>query len=316
MNLFFLAWLGGVIGAPGPIAMGSLRRPARRTPLVVVVRRPGLRPYQQVAEEFREHVRAIVQVRSTANRSGALLRFLEARQPDLVLAVGQRAYDLLRGVPKLPLIHAYVYHRQRIEHSGVHVRVAPSRVISAFRLAKPTLKHLTVLASKRSRWLIDAARLAARRARVGLDVLYARSPARAVSRLSRLPPTAEGLWLFPDLAVLSPQVLQVAIGLQFRRRMPLLATTRQHVAGGALFALDYGPTVVGRQAAALAEGLLQRRPMRRRAKRSGRRHRATLRIGEGPYGAKAPRLTVNAQTAKRIGVSLARLRAGATEVLH
>jgi hypothetical protein len=279
---------------------------------VVVVRRPGLRPYQQLAEEFREHVRAIVQLKSTDNRRGRLLSWLQARQPDLVLAVGQRAYDLLRGVPKLKLIHAYVYHRQRLAHRGVHVRVPPRRALQAFRLVRPGLKRLVVLASRKSRWLLGAARLEAKRLGIKLDILYARSPARAVSKLSRLPREAQGLWLFTDLAVLSPQVLQVAIGLQFRRRLPLLAATRQHVNGGALFALDYSPTTVGQQAAVLAEQLLQRRKRRRRKRPRG----ARVVVGTGPYGAKAPRLTINAQTARRIGVSLKKLRPAATEVLH
>ena len=320
-----MLWIGHVALAPAPAmaptqppTVGKARRRrtstlrrTRPTPQVVVVRRPGLRPYQQLAEEFRGHVRAVVELRG-ARRKGkaALLSWLRGRQPDLVLAVGQLAYEQLRELRGVPLLYTYVYHRQRLDHHGIHVRIPPHRGLSALLLARPKAKRIALLCSPTTRWLATAAQAQAKRRGIRLDVIVAASPARAISRLHYLPKGIQGLWLPADLEVLSPQVLQVAIGIQFRRRIPLLAASRQHVSAGALVALDYSPTQLGQRSARLANQLLQPRRKRRR------RRRGSLRISRGPFGKTTPRLTLNVQTARRIGVDAKALRALASEVVH
>jgi len=303
------------LGVGGPAKSAALRIPPRRTPLVVVVRRLGLKPYEQVAEELRSRVRAVV--RMAPARKGArkgLLDWLRKIRPDLTLAIGQRAYDMLRDARLSPMIYTYVFHRQRISHRGVPVRVPPKRAIDALLAARPGLRRAAVLCSPSTLWLVEAARTLAKRRKLLLIPLVARSPAAALSALRTLDHRIKALWMIADLNVLSRQVLQYAIGLQFRRRMPLLAASRSHIAAGALCSVDYDPIVLGQRAARLATSILaKRRPRRRRRRKDGR---ATLRIGASPYGGDATRLTANGGTALRIGADLARLRAAGAEVVH
>lgn len=311
----------------------ALRRPPQRTPLVVVVRRPGLRPYQLLAEEFGDHVRALVRVVAARKAGGpSLRRWLQHSKPDLVLAIGQLAYDLLRrptprgpALPlsrRPPLLYAFVYHRQATTDQGIPARIAPSHLLQALRAARPRLRRVAALCSPDTKWLVDAAASHGSALSLVVEPLVARSPAGAIAQLRRLDRGVEALWLLTDLKLLSPQVLQYAIALQFRRRIPLLTASRHHAARGALLALDYDPALLGRQAAELVNHLLghsaRRKPLRNVAP-TGRRRAITnarLQVLAGPYGSATPRLTVNAATAQRIGVGLSELRRAGAEMLH
>lgn len=312
-------------------ASPALRRPPQRTPLVVVVRRPGLRPYQLLAEEFGDHVRALVRVVAARKAGGpSLRRWLLRSKPDLVLAVGQLAYDLIRhptsrgpAAPadwRPPLLYAFVYHRQAAADRGIPARIAPSHVLQALRAARPRLRRVAALCSPDTKWLVDAAASHGSALSLVVEPLVARSPAGAIAQLRRLHRGVEALWLLTDLKLLSPQVLQYAIALQFRRRIPLLTASRHHVARGALLALDYDPALLGREAAVLANRLLghsaRHKPPRKAPASPRRAINARLRVLAGPYGSATPRLTVNAATAKRIGVGLSELRHAGAEMLH
>ncbi|MCC6747695.1 MAG: hypothetical protein IT371_08565 [Deltaproteobacteria bacterium] len=311
--LLLAALVAAAPAAAVPEAPARLKPPARPIPLVVVLREPGITTFEQVAEEFQERVRAAVHVVAVRrDQQSSLVSWLEQVRPNLVFTIGQLGYDLVRKAKLPPVVHALAFDRQEPDDHGIHAHVAPQAVFEAFRAARPQLRMLAVLVGPTGQPLLPAAHAMASRMGLQLVELRASSPADAVRILRRMAPAVGGLWLPADLTLLTPQVVQYAVGLQFRRRIPLMGATLRHVQQGALFALDYAPDQIGRQAAAMVNRLLSSpaRPDRRVGSGDG------FGMLTGPYGVGSPRLGLNLGTAERIRVNLDLLRARASEVMQ
>jgi hypothetical protein len=279
--------------AAGEPSSPGIRPPTRQAHRVVVVRKPGCETYEKVIEEFRGRVRGIVRVVSASPAQRAqLLSWLSRYNPHLILAVGQTAYDMLRDAGVGPLLHVLVFHRLTPRHTGVPGRVPPDRVLDSFSLAKPGIRTIAVLHGSATRTEMERAYVAAIARGIELVRLRASSPPHAITLLRRIKANVQGIWLMTDLAVLTPQVVQYALGIQFRKRLPLMGATRKHVRQGALFSMDYSPHDTGRQCAALANGMLTAPKARSRAATTVMR----------------ARLSVNRSTAQSIGVPLARFK--------
>lgn len=309
-------------GAAERSAEARLLPPARPVPLIVVLRRPGLRTYERVAEEFRGRVPAEVRVLAVRpRRSGRaersreeLRRWLRATRPNLVFAIGQAAYDFAStAAPELPLLHALVFRHADSRSHGIASAPPAQAVLVAFSRARPGLRAVGVLCGPSSQKLLAPARAAADALGISLVPLRAGDPADAIQKLHRAQRALDGVWLLPDLDVLSAQVFQFAVALQYRRRIPLMGATATHVAQGALFAVDTPPATIGLRAAEVAKAWLA-------AGAPGRPHGAPpLR---GPAGEHEPqlassalRLSLNRITAQRIGVGLRAFDALGPEVL-
>jgi hypothetical protein len=281
---------------------GGVLPPARQAQRVALLRRPGCREYEKVAEEFRSRAQAAVRLLSVVPGTKKTLHpWLVRFRPRLIVVVGQTAYDELQGVKGLraPIVHLLVF-RDVVEQGdpiNISSRIPPARVLESLRLARPGIRRVSILHGPSSRAAREAAEAAALELDFELDVMEARSPAQAVRMLRRLSRKAEGLWLPVDLDILTPQVLQYALGLQFRRRVVVAGATRRHAEQGALLALDYEPHSLGRRAASIANRYL-----------AGHRD---LQAAPGNI-----RLSVNRGTAQTLGISTGAFRAAGAEFVQ
>ena len=280
---------------------GGVLPPALQRHQIVVVRRPGCRDYEKVVEEFKGRVRASVRLLPVGHEPKRLVQLLQRIGPHLVFAVGQSAYDRLRDAAPLPLLHALVFHdiAGQAHETAIPGRVSPARVLSALRLAVPRLRHVAVLHGPRSRQALQQVLAAANQEGFTLYLLTAATPAKAIVLLRRMDRRARALWLLTDLDILTPQVLQYTLGIQFRRHVIVMGATRRHAEHGALMAMDYEPDSIGRCAADLANQTLAGVP------------RAKL-----DTSAVAVRLCVNKSTARTLGVQVARLKAAGAELVQ
>ena len=275
---------------------GGVQPPTRRAHKVALLHRTGCREYERVAEAFTAESRASVRVFFVAPDDDQMVRSRITRlRPHLIAAVGQTAFEEALSLDlRVPVLHMLVFHgvgaKDRPDHIGISGRVPAAHVLSTFRLARADLKRIAVLHghSSRDAWL-EAARTAPELG-FELDPLQARSPAHALALLQRLKPDAEGLWLMTDLKILTPQVLKLALAIQFRRRVLLMGAARRHVEQGALFAVDYCPHGLGRHAARVANQVLAGSPV------------------PPPAAAETVRLSVNQGTARTLRVPTAALR--------
>lgn len=275
--------------------------PERKGPLVVVIRRPGLRTYEKIVEEFKSGVRAAVQVVALrSDNESELLEWLEHTKPELLFVIGQLAYRALeKRMGQQPVIHALVSRPPLKGQYGLS-KAPPARdVFNAFRTARPKIRKIAILHGVPASEDLDETLRVAKKLQIEIQPLAARSPAEAIQLLRRHAKNFEGLWLLPDVSILTPQVFLYAIGLQFRRRVILMGATRPHVNKGALFAIDHNPHLLGRRAATVANRLLAAQRVT---------HPETL-------GGVSYRLTVNRFTAARIKVAMAPLRKIATDVV-
>lgn len=280
---------------------GGILPPTLQRHRVAVVRRPGCRDYEKAVEEFRGRVRASVRLLPARPEGKAeLTRMLERLRPHLVLAVGQTAHDRLHALP-CPLVETLVFHADgdRPRVYPIPGRVPASRVLATLRLIRPDLRHLAVLHGPRSAGAFGRVVQPAETLGFTLHPISAPTPGRAIALLRRMNRRAKALWLLTDLDILTPQVLQYALGVQFRRRVLLVGATRRHAEQGALMAVDQEPHSIGRHAADLANRIL---------------------AGAAPAGTEDPapavRLCVNASTAKTINVPLGRLKAAGAELVQ
>ncbi len=272
-------------------------------PRVVALRQPGLRTYEEVAEEFRGRVPAAVRLLATRPlERDALRAWLENYRPALVLAIGQSAHDLARAAaPDSPVISVLAFHRLGVPpgapHHVVSCQVPAEEVLRALKAARPALRAVALLHGPSAAPSLQAAAVAARA--FGLEVVpaRARTPGEAISRLREVVSRVGALWLQPDLDLLSLQVFQYALVLQFRRGVALVGASRRHAAQGALLALDHSPAAIGRQAALVANQILAATP-------------------PAPSPPLPVELSINLGTAARIGANVAGLRARATHVFH
>ena len=220
---------------------------------VVVVRPEGLRIYAEIADEFNDQGRVRAQVIAPTEANAAAIRRL--RDTDVVLAVGQRSVDALRGVPAR-VVSALAFSRPA---SVIPVDPVPSYelTLKALQQALPQVTRVGLVFGRSTeshvrRFIEPSAK------RLGLELITERvsDGPDAVRTLRRMASYVGALLLVPDLEVMTPQVFQYALTLQIQRALPVLGVTRYQVKSGALLAYDADPRALGRQAAEVVHQLL------------------------------------------------------------
>jgi hypothetical protein len=276
-------------------ARGEARAPVAEAGGIIVVKRAGVTAYEEVAEEFADHCRVRARVLTLDDHNGPLVR-AQLRRGDVVVAVGQRALDAVRGAPA-HVISALAFAVPR----GVipaDEQPPPEAALRALKAAKPAVRRVGVVYGPGTAKLVE--RVAAQARALDLELVRVHAPdgPGAIRNLRERAAEVDALWLAPDLDVLTPQLFQFALSLEIRRNLPLVAVTRQQVQSGALLAIDADPHAVGRQAADLAYQLLAGTTP------------ASLLDTERPMS--VAELTVNRDAARRLGIdedALARLGA-------
>lgn len=261
---------------------------------IVVVKRAGISAHAEVAEEFADRCRVRARVVNLVDgRVGELRRGLVAH--DVVLAVGQRALDAVRGT-RARVVSALVPAGAEGVISADAVP-PPELALRALKAARPSLRRVGVVHGPRTDRLV-AEMIGPARA-LGLQLVVARAAdgphaVRELHRVVEEPPSVDALWLAPDLDVLTSQLFQYALTLEIERALPVAAPTRQLVRSGALLSVDADPRAVGRKAAELANRLL-----------AGEEAAAI----HASSHTSSVELIVNADVARRLGVTPGRLAA-------
>jgi putative ABC transport system substrate-binding protein len=256
---------------------------------VVVLKRPGVMAYEEVAEEFAERCRVRAHVVSLGEEGMRTPRF---SADDLVVTVGQDALDAVAGT------RARVIPTLAFEAPdglvGPPAAPHPELILKVMSMARGSHIHAVGLVfGPRAASTAAQARRAAER--LGLTMVTARvtSGPEAVRALHVIADKVDALWLPGDTDVITPQVFQYALRLQLERGLPVAAATRQQVHSGALVAADFSPQAAGRIAADLANRYLDGATVPAEA--------SDIDFYSGA------RVTVNSQVARRLGVDVTTL---------
>ncbi|MBK8481742.1 MAG: hypothetical protein IPL40_11275 [Proteobacteria bacterium] len=276
---------------------------SRAEPFVTLIRREGFAEYEQFIAAFRSRLRAetrVLAVRPETSR--ALVAYLKATRPVLVVAVGATAYRSVGRSGVGPLLAVYVSDGALPAGESVAAPIGPRAVLATLAALRPEARRIGLVCGERPRPAAFERALAREVRRRQLQILRmsSRSGGEAVRLLRREAAHLDAIWLLPGSDSLTGPLVRYAVALQLHRRIPLVGVTRQQVRAGALFALAHSPEQLADAAAEEARALLAAHPPSREA-------RARLgSAGASSRGSSAgePRLAINALTAAHLGIDL------------
>jgi ABC-type uncharacterized transport system substrate-binding protein len=305
---------------------------------VVVVKSGRVRAFQDVADAFQDNCRVKVQqlhmVDGTSSPGPARERLQIAVQSARVLvAVGQPAIEVVAGM-RAHIVYALVPDPPP-GAIGTNSIAAPNAVFRAMLTLQPATRRIGVVYSPRAIQRVLLARTAARAMGIELVERMVQSGPEAIRAMNTMvggntePPDAEpvlqvgspmapmqvmrgapgipvtaaapqgpvaidAMWIGADAQLIDTQVTHFLMEMQVRWRVPVLTCTRQQVISGALLAVDWSPEAVGRNLAWQVNHLLD----------DPEHLEAVMR----DHPSAPPDTVVNAQTARRLGISLDQVR--------
>jgi ABC-type uncharacterized transport system substrate-binding protein len=319
---FALPKLMGVPDAAPDTGGGGNRTP----PSVVVLKSGRVRAFQDVADAFQDNCRVHVQQLYMADGNSppgpARERLQVAVQSARVLvAVGQPAIEVVSGM-RAHIVYALVPDPPA-GAIGTNSIAAPSAVFRAMYTLQPSIRRIGVVYSPRAVQRVQLARIAARAMGIELVERMVQSGPEAIRAMNAMvgggaepsegvtvvspgagrvaevgslgsPLAIDAMWIGADPQLIDTQVTHFLMEMQLKWKLPVITCTRQQVISGALLAVDWSPEAVGRHLAWQVNHLLD-----------DPEHVESV-MRDHPTA--APDIVVNAQTARRLGISLDQVR--------
>lgn len=320
LAVFSLPKLMGVPdGAPDNGGGGSGRPP----PSVVVLKSGRVRAFQDVADAFQDncrvHVQQLYMLDGNSSPGPAREQLQVAFQSARVLvAVGQPAIEVVSGM-RAHIVYALVPDPPA-GVIGTNSIADPRAVFRALALLQPAIRRIGVVYSPRAGARVQLARLAARTMGIELVERMVQSGPEAIRAMNAmvgggselgtsvtvLPPNPnvhgadvgplaiDAMWIGADPQLIDTQVTHFLMEMQLKWKVPVLTCTRQQVLSGALLAVDWSPEAVGRHLAWQVNHLLDDPDHLDPVMRD--------------HPTSSPDVVINAQTARRLGISLDQVR--------
>lgn len=230
---------------------------------VVVLVSDDLAPYELPIDPFVEelgtrprilklHGREVVAEVETAA--------LRQAEPDVIFALGAKAaFAAHTRLPNVPMVYASVHDPARYgiegdQVTGIQAVVPPETYLSQVTAFFPKVKKVGVIRGTEE----DTRALEAAAGDVGLTLVVRKvdSPKAFRNAMNALARETDAVWLAPGRTYLTPEGFRGAVQELRRRSKPLLADSVNMVAAGAAFAVVPDLRGVGKQAAQMAEKLL------------------------------------------------------------
>jgi putative ABC transport system substrate-binding protein len=218
-------------------------------------------------------------------------------KPDLILAIGPWASQLTAAqATNIPVVYAMVLNPSSLLPAGVKnvtgasMNVPVENTIRLFKQLGSQIRRVGVLFNRaKTGYLVKRAIQVGREQ--GLEIVdkEVRSPKEAIQALDAFQDEIHALWILPDEIVLTPEVVQYMILFSYRKKIPLIGLSERQAQMGALLSLSFGSSEdIGRQAAELANSILEGQPPDRL-----------------PFTmARQVKLTVNLKAAEKLGIEI------------
>jgi putative ABC transport system substrate-binding protein len=187
-----------------------------------------------------------------------LAKRVQAAGATRLLLLGRRAYDLSAGLERRYPTYAAavdlpVGKSSRV--AGITMYADPAEVFKTLHLLAPRIERVIIVVDQdSSRWMLDAAKNAAREERLDAVIHDARSTADGANRawnvLQYGNPDTDALWVLDSSGYATEDVLPELVAESWRRRFLVFSNVVRHVREGALFAVYVDPKGLGRRAGA------------------------------------------------------------------
>lgn len=184
---------------------------------------------------------------------------IRSRPPRAVIALGRRAYLLTKAMElEIPVVVGAVdLPVGAASEEGISLTTDPRVVMATLRTVAPQIQRVIVVADpERDRWWLDAARAAADRAGLLLQLHAASTIGEAAAHYLSVfrygNPRTDAIWLVDSGRYVTADTLPRIIEESWSRNFLVFSNTLEHVNQGALFAHYPDPRPIGERIGRLA----------------------------------------------------------------
>jgi len=192
---------------------------------------------------------------------------IRARQPLLILAVGDRALQAAARVADVPIVYLLASRPAaalggRDKATGVELQLPAALQLATIRRHLPGVIRLGVVYNPRHTGPLVAAAAKAAPA-LGMELITAtiETDRKLPTALQTLRGRIDAYWIVPDPTTITPTTLTALAFFSMHNRVPLITFTDRFLAHGAALAITVDNVAMARQASHLARQILAGTPV-------------------------------------------------------
>jgi len=236
---------------------------------IAVISHANIKPYQLAIAGFREQVNLPLHVYDLDNggeQHGAIALDIRQQQPQLIFALGKSALNFTRHMHfHVPVVFIFVLHpnngssghQNQPSEFGIAMSVAPAQQFKMLINIAPNVKVIGVVYDpKKSAFIIQQAKVAAKKLDIHLVAISAGNQKMAAALIASVMPKVDAMWMIPDVTVLTSTTLKQMLRLSLKYAVALIGLAPKYVRAGCLFALSFDSRAIGSQAGAMAKKIL------------------------------------------------------------
>ena len=184
-----------------------------------------------------------------------VVRLVQEERPQVVLAVGERAFSLAKRVRDTAVVTVLApsleHLRLQPNLTGIGIIAAPEQYLRLFRAMGKKRVGLLYDPSKTGPYVNQAVRMS-RELGLTLEYCEVHSALEIQAALARLKGKVELLWMLPDSTILTAVNMEAFLIFSMQNKIPLVSYLKQHLQSGAAASLDIDNYDTGRQAGELS----------------------------------------------------------------
>ncbi|HIJ95984.1 MAG TPA: ABC transporter substrate-binding protein [Desulfuromonadales bacterium] len=189
-----------------------------------------------------------------------VVRIVREDRPSLILAVGDAALNATRPVRQTPVlaVMALGIHNgngSRRNLIGVGMFASPKQYLTLFKSIEA--RRIGVIHNPaKSGWYLHLARQAAAELGLELVVRNVSVPRDTITQLATLAGNVDALWMLPDSTAVTRETAEFYFSFGQQHNVPVVSFAAGYLGLGATAVCDIDRNALGRQAAAMADGIL------------------------------------------------------------
>ncbi len=269
---------------------------------VVVIKSQNLSAYNKVLKGFEAEciqnnitIKSIYDLRGKMKIGHKIVRKVRKEKPDIILTIGVLATTIAKEkIKDIPIVFCMVINHARFQLAGLNItgiatEISIEKQLKGYQTILDSLQNLGVIYDpSKTGNIIESAETKVKDIGVNLVKYEIKSSKMVSEALENLIGRIDALWLLPDSTVVTKKSFDLIKSTTLKNNIPLLCTSDVFVKAGALAAVFSDYKCVGRQAAQLAEEILER-------------------PSHGSLGIVNPdhfKLAINTDTAEKLGLKL------------
>jgi putative ABC transport system substrate-binding protein len=230
---------------------------------VLVLQSLHVKPFDDALRGFRNICKAETKTVVVADAAGAdILRLVREERPRLILAIGAEALKSVKRIREIPVIYTMVLNPEKItgnarNFAGVDMSIPPEKYLSLMvSLHLPKMRVGILYDPAQSGGFVKKIQQTARAKGIEITAREVRNSKEVPEALSGMKGTFNLFWMLPDSTVVTPETFEFLLLFTQQNRTPVVTFAGKYVETGALVSLDIDGFDLGKQAAEMANRVL------------------------------------------------------------